>query len=1052
MAPVRLSDRTDFVSIVEHWPNPPVPFHVALPARRMFEYDLRRYVRMAMGGRSYLIAGHRGAGKTSLVIDSVEAVRREVIGQSVGRQKSALNAGPFRRPLLVRLYGPSLLNPDFVEPGDAKKPNDPAEKETADVRQVLVQITLALYRALAQEVVSGYTAHAQANARAGKPGTDHAERAAKLALALDAGADPKVLRQMWQAIGRLQNGVLWPPDADATLSLQQMDGQGLREIVALVTAGQAFQVCSGSVTYAQKEHNGFEHEETAKSENRWATQAKTVRDTVDKSARLATVGLAAATGVGVHVASHSDSFPIWPLLSAGLVWLLGNWSLSFSSSTTRKSNDSLEYSFIRKPDASTLERDLPLVISRTREAGLTPVFLIDELDKVTGNGMAEIKTIMRRLKHLVADFGFFCFLVNRHCFGEIEREIRDRIYPEAHTLFSTRILLYPDPLATIRYIIAQIEIESNERNAERARLILSLNLAYQSQLNLNDLSREMAQSGEGDPGALGTPEDWLTEPRLILAAVQLAIMATLQGSSLQGRMRSDPTFAHRVFDTAYFIPRRWRQVYDQTNRAKGGDDGLADRDYLIDCSAEALRTYLLSREQPEIRDGTARSPRYLRGGESHESGEGRTIGDGDLESLHKCLKQVIGYLLAPASIPDTGAFGASAFGFQHWEGVIGSRLPIFRAAGHDQLRAEYTPEGDEIEFRLTPEISDNIVAAHLNIKAIRDLLAKCGTSFDDLYRLPLGISLNDARAQGLIAVFSRTDLDKVPEDELRDRYAEWLKFKQEFSRASRKVAALAMLLWQCPRVSGDSTWSSASLERISRLIPFDLDVEEWPGFQDGLLTPPDAGEPASTNAINTFKRRLGRTKRVDVEFDPTRSETLAADLRDWLDGGSDRIVTSLEDLYRATMPRSLLAIMRCDPAAMTNAEWSQLAIAALFERDSGQTRPLSIGVAALRALCVGRQYLWRLVGPGNEDGLSRIGWLDGTGGPDLELAREIVDAANDGLAASLLITEAPNAITQAPPSQGVKPVFILLGAGSARHTNSLAMLRNCGVIDAIGTV
>ena len=1046
---MRLIDKTDFVQTVEGWPEPPAPFHVALPARRMFEYDLRRYVRMAMGGRSYLIAGHRGAGKTSLVIDSVEAVRREVISQSVGRQKSALHPGPFRRPLLVRLYGPSLLNPDFVESTDARTPQDPAEKETAAVRQVLVQITLALYRALAQEVVAGYSAHAHAQARTGKSGSDHAERAAKLALALDAGADPKVLRQMWRAIGRLQNGVLWPPNADTTLSLQQMDGQGLREIVALVTAGQAFQVCSGSVTYAQTERNGLDHEETTKSDTRWATQAKTVRDTVDKSARLATIALAAATGVGVHAASHGDKATVWPLLSAGLVWLLGNLTLSFSSKTTRKTNDSLEYSFIRKPDASTLERDLPLVISRAREAGLTPVFLIDELDKVTGNGMAEIKTIMRRLKHLVADFGFFCFLVNRHCFGEIEREIRDRIYPEAHTLFSTRILLYPDPLATIRFIIEQIEIDSDERNARRARLILALNLAYQSQLNLNDLSREMAQSGADGPGTPGTPEQWLTEPRQILATVQVAIMAAMQSGSLQARMHSDPTFAHRVFDTAYFIPRRWRQVYDQTNRAKSGDDGLADRDYLIDCSPAALRDYLLSREQPEARDGTVPKPRYLQGGEDHE---GRTIGDGDLESLHKWLKQVIGYLLAPGSIPDTGALAASAFGFPDWQAVIGNRPPIFQAAGADHLRAEYTPEGDEIEFRLTPEIRENIVAAHLNLKAINDLLVKCGTSFDDIYRLPLGISVNDMRAQSLIGSFSRTDLDKVPEDELRDHYAEWLKFKQEYGRASRKVAALAMLLWHLPRISGDGTWKSATLERISRLIPFDLDVEEWPGFHEGRLSPPDAGDCASTNAIKAFKTRLGKTTKATVDIDPKRAETLAMELRDWLDGGSDRIVTSLADLFSATINRSLLSIIRCDPALMTNAEWSQLAIATMITRDSGQTRSLSFGVAALRALGVGRQHLRRLFGADNGDGLNRIGSIDATNSADIDLAREIVEAANDGLAASLLITDAPNAITLASPSTDVKPVFILQGAGSAQLTSSLAMLRNCGVIDAIGTV
>src|SRR5579872_3889021 len=59
---------------------------------------VKRYVMEEIAGRSYLISGHRGSGKTTLVKKIVDDVSQEI-----ARERKP------RRPLLVTLEGPMLL-------------------------------------------------------------------------------------------------------------------------------------------------------------------------------------------------------------------------------------------------------------------------------------------------------------------------------------------------------------------------------------------------------------------------------------------------------------------------------------------------------------------------------------------------------------------------------------------------------------------------------------------------------------------------------------------------------------------------------------------------------------------------------------------------------------------------------------------------------------------------------------------------------------------------------------------------------------------------------
>ena len=82
--------------------------------------DMRRYLRGKISGRSFLVAGHRGGGKTTLVSNAFHKVSREQEGSST-------------RPLLVWLHGPNLLT--IPDAGQAAAPAPPAPETQPAAQQ-----------------------------------------------------------------------------------------------------------------------------------------------------------------------------------------------------------------------------------------------------------------------------------------------------------------------------------------------------------------------------------------------------------------------------------------------------------------------------------------------------------------------------------------------------------------------------------------------------------------------------------------------------------------------------------------------------------------------------------------------------------------------------------------------------------------------------------------------------------------------------------------------------------------------------------------------------
>jgi hypothetical protein len=246
---------------------------------------------------------------------------------------------------------------------------------TGTAHGALVQITIALYRALAREFAEAYAVHARAAYRVETD--DHLDVSAQFRLDLDRAPETALLRGYWErladdagALGAnaMSAGIVWPQQIGSSFAAAGLPDQGAREIVALATAAQAFQVCSGAVKYEQSRKDSASYER--------ATESKAGIDPKDAVNRIVSLAIGGILGFGA-----ASTVGISPAAGAGMGFL-GSLAATASVKRSARQERNEDYTFIVDRSIQTLERDLPLVIERVREAGLAPVFLIDELDKL----------------------------------------------------------------------------------------------------------------------------------------------------------------------------------------------------------------------------------------------------------------------------------------------------------------------------------------------------------------------------------------------------------------------------------------------------------------------------------------------------------------------------------------------------------------------------------------------------------------------------------------------------------------------------------------------
>jgi hypothetical protein len=640
-------------------------------ARQTLLHELRQYCKGYIRGRSFLIAGHRGAGKTTMVLNAFQVVLQEC------------NEGKFDlRPLLVLLQGPSLLpNPDephgkehksdgtgtsegsyiflrlacaakksadsetgkkasneaaaakdsktnSAREGDAASgtsETSPGQSKTgaAQMENILKQITLGLHRALTKEVADAFRkAIVMRSGRMPKSQFyDLLELAAELKLELDGYPGHVRLREFWRRAGVLRDGVLRPRsrqiDRDDVLTLGSPPvDQGFLELVALSSVCDAYRRISGTIKSEEQFKSGAERKQEARAE--FESKGK---ELLAPLIPLLSGGAAAAAMLTARPNAGAGA-----ALAGFVTALAAAVTLKFSASWSRQQSSAREDLFIPDLSVATLDRVLPVLIERIRNAGLAPVFVVDELDKVSGL-RERMHDMVQRLKKLVAEDCYFCFLTDRTYFEEVRERALKTPYSIEYTYYSDKLfvafkhhelhefvrrVLVVETSASPSATAGAIPTGAVEQQTLMERLVspemddstvLPFVLLHWSEMHAIDLWRrlESIRDENGNVNiSLGKVRTDLYYRLQVM--IQFAIETLLEAPKMESELRNDPTFRRLAHDALYYISRKWQDAPKELVLDETSETVAAFEKYLRDrMETDPLPPATYSpREQPSI--------------------------------------------------------------------------------------------------------------------------------------------------------------------------------------------------------------------------------------------------------------------------------------------------------------------------------------------------------------------------------------------------------------------------------------------------------------------
>ena len=571
--------------------------------------ELQRYISGEVSGRSFLISGHRGAGKTTVVLNAVETTA-----------KSKFLGGS--RPLFVPLHGPDLL-PSLPEPtktGLVKpatgKPGS-AAATASDTSEFLKQITLGIYRSLADIFFQAYWTVAESYAATGKPvWRDLPERAAQLRVELDGPPDLSLLREYWKRAGALPDGILLRSQTDPLTGFRPAGprNRGMLELVALSSAAQAYKLVIGEVKAK------LEDKQDSSRKSSLALQA------VSEVKNLLNPVLGTLAGVAVGLGFKSAAFSGLTSALAGAATGLGiAVSLNFSSSRSSEDSHSVETTFLPDTTIASLDHTLPLLVGRCRQAGLVPVFVVDELDKVPH--LAErMSSLIHHLKYLVREKAFFCFLTDRSYLEALRRSLVETPYRSESTYFSDRILVLYQPADLHKHLSNVFQPASATPDEIRDLVLLPYVLLHRSRMHPFDLQRQLGRLRGADGYAAviaGAVRTDLVYRFDIL--IQVAVEWLLDQKETRTRLSQDQDFNQVVYDTLYYPSRVWEK-------------GLPE----LDVSEDAFFAYLAERMSANLDEvSTSKWSRHQ---------DDCPLSDPDKNFLYLRLQQLVRFLLDPSSL------------------------------------------------------------------------------------------------------------------------------------------------------------------------------------------------------------------------------------------------------------------------------------------------------------------------------------------------------------------------------------------------------------------
>jgi hypothetical protein len=413
---------------------------IEFPFARSRAYDalhlqMQRYVKDELRGNSVLISGHRGAGKTRLVTGVVSALQKEF----------ARTSGQRKRLLLVELHGPALAGewrgkPDFDGSGNARNSGDdatdpkakqdsqklPLNNDYSDDERLLILIVVALHLKLLGVLADGFWNVAMRRQRASRDpfGVMFEELAAEFSRELDDFPTAARIREYWKRVGVLSEGVLFPPSAPPP----GRRSQGMRELLLIASSFEAHRRVSGTFTPGGKEFSKASGDKNDPQSSELSF----------KNLIPAIVGILSGGAVGGGAIALSS--PGWTAALLGLATVLVTAGILRQTAKPPEGHTlPLSRTWERDLTVRTLRRELPRLIERFIDAGVYPIFFIDELDKV--EDFYNFERTLKQLKVIFSEKAFFCFGADRKYYEEILFGTRPGGYPKSATIYRHRVFV-----------------------------------------------------------------------------------------------------------------------------------------------------------------------------------------------------------------------------------------------------------------------------------------------------------------------------------------------------------------------------------------------------------------------------------------------------------------------------------------------------------------------------------------------------------------------------------------------------------------------------------
>jgi energy-coupling factor transporter ATP-binding protein EcfA2 len=556
--------------------------------------DLRRYCRGEKEGVSILVAGPRGAGKTTLVKFAV----RQLIVESGSERFTERSRGESERltegsrrdsghliPLPIFLHGPTILDHEAEAGGPRPRfGEEPSSEEGAEIvkRRAIQLIITELYRELCRVFYDAWCCASEEAPTARRTLQELLELRTHLDLGLDWAPQPRWLRSIWARAGFLHSGVAFylvpglrhaaerrrgwlRPVVPPQIAGPEED-QGLREIRAITACADAYRVIIAEMK--EKIERTTSDETKQQSSSFPAPQAsesgsKPSEKGGDDKSKLAVTKLAPpALGTlagGVTLFSQNLENLLFAAIAGGAVWLV-SWLAMFYNVQRRSSLETRRTQTVDiKWDVPRIERDFPKLLARVKDAGFAPIFVLDELDK-TKDAKKKLERFLMLTKHFATGEAAFIFLTNRDYYETLFREqYENRV---STTFFTYRIFVRYDAdeyrhFLLQRFGMAETAIEQHDAT-DRYRLGLAAwatILVYRSNMLAHHFNRQLMLLVDEKGEFKSSHQD----PDLPLSAtifrqevvMQLAIEAVARDPKVQEYLQGP--YAQQVFDTLYYI-------------------------------------------------------------------------------------------------------------------------------------------------------------------------------------------------------------------------------------------------------------------------------------------------------------------------------------------------------------------------------------------------------------------------------------------------------------------------------------------------------------------